>query len=639
MHYHDYPKQLEQCYIKRLRRVYAKRAKLLKTMRSEAHAEQYRERVRKTIVASFGRLPERSPLNVRVWKTNQYGDHSIRHLTYESRPGFIVSANLYLPLSAPGPLPGVLFPCGHSGNGKAYPLYVEACIRLAREGYAVLIYDPVNQGERDLYSALETGGRVTRENPCSGHNIIGRQLHASGDWLGAWMVWDGLRGADLLAQHPEVDGARLAVAGQSGGGTLSAYLWAMDPRFRAVASSCWCTSYLNDLENGMPADDEQYPPGFLAAGLDKIDMFMARAGEPTLLLGQELDFFDDRGLRAGYAELLRLHRLLGGRDEDCRLELDKGTHAFSQANQRAMLSFFNRVFGKAPPAPDRPVEPHSESDLQVTPDCHVDAAGSRPMRELVAERARAITARRPAALGRLPAIVRQTLGIAASRAVPHYRRLLHTASVRPGTGQHVYRFAVETEVDLCCVLRRVCRHGTPCRLSPGTAAVIYLPDMDSQKELEDPDTMSGVEDFWVFDARGLGEGLAGIDDPWNLYGHEYMAAGHALLFGETLLGDRVGDVLAAVRLLRLEGAAEIRLVGRRQGGIIALLAGLLDRRIAGVDCLKTPESFLELASAPYTYWPAVNFPHGVLARFDLPEVRATLRERLGRDTRADPIAF
>ena len=56
-----------------------------------------------------------------------------------------------------------------------------------------------------------------------------------------------------------------------------------------AASSCWTASYLRDLENGMPADDEQYPAGLLAAGVDKIDVFMARAGDPILMLGQEFD--------------------------------------------------------------------------------------------------------------------------------------------------------------------------------------------------------------------------------------------------------------------------------------------------------------------------------------------------------------
>jgi dienelactone hydrolase len=572
---------------------------------------------------------------------SEHGDHRIEHVTFESRPGFWVTANLYLPADTSTPVPGVLFPCGHSANGKAYPLYVEACVRLAREGCAALIYDPVNQGERDLYATLDTGGRLTRNNPCDGHNVIGRQLHARGDWLGAWRLWDGLRAVDYLVTRPEVDATRLAATGQSGGGTLSAYLWAMEPRFRAVASSCWCTSYLNDLENAMPADEEQYPPGFLAAGLDKIDFFTARAGEPALLLGQELDFFDDRGLRAGYAELLRLHRLLGGADELCRLELDTGTHAYSLCNQRAMLAFFNRVFGKPAPAPDRPVTPHAEAALLVTPGGSVDAAGSTPMREQVAAQAAATAAaRRPVAAAALPAVIRKTLGIPPALAVPHHRRFFQTALTLPdGQQRQVYRFALEAEPGLCCVLRHVCRNGTPYRLAPGAAATLFLPNLDSQEEIACLDADGARDDFWVLDVRGLGEGLFRLGDPLALYGHDYMSTGHAILYGESLLGHRVRDVLAAVRLLCAEGAQAVHLVGRRQGAVLALLAGILDPAVASVSSREAPESFLALATAPFTFWPAVNFPHGVLRAFDLPEVRVALGPRLVEDTRASPVEF
>ena len=174
---------------------------------------------------------------------------------------------------------------------------------------------------------------------------------------------------------------------------------------------------------------------------------------------------------------------------------------------------------------------------------------------------------------------------------------------------------------------------------PGARAVLYIPDLDSQQELDGADTLAGVDDFWTLDVRGLGEGLASLDDPYRLYGHDYLAAGHAVLYGETLLGDRLRDVLAAIRLLRAEGASEIHLVGRRQDAVLALLAGALEPSITGVASREAPESFLALATAPFTFWPAVNFPRGVLASFDLPAVRAALGSRLVEDTRSSEVEF
>ena len=640
MRFHDYPKSLEEHYLRRMRETYRMRAERLAAIDTADKAREHVAWLHGVITDAFEPLPPRTPLNPRVWRITAHEGYHIEHLTFESRPDFLVSANLYLPDHVHARVPGVLFPCGHFPSAKAQPQYYEACVRLVREGYAVLIYDPINQGERELYGAFDTGGRLSREKNWEGHNLIGRQLQACGEWLGTWRLWDGLRALDYLAARSEVDAEQLAVTGHSGGGTLSAYLWAMDCRLRAVASSCWCTSYLHDLENSQPADDEQYPPGFLTAGLDKTDFFLARAGEPTLLLGQEFDFFDDRGLQGGYTELRRLHELLGGDPHFCRLRMDTCTHDFSVGNQLDMLEFFNSVFGKSAPTAQPALPAFTERDLQVTPEHDVCRAGSRPMYALVAEQARRVAASQlPIAADALPALIRETLVVPITEEIPYYRRFFQTTVARLTTGQYIHRFAIETDAELYCVLRHICREAAPYRLNPRAQTVLYLPNIDSQQELDHPETMAGVDDFWMLDVRGLGEGLFTIDDPYMLCGHDSMLSGHALLYNETLLGSRVGDVLSAIRLLRAEGAREIQLAGRKQGAVLALLAGVLDPTIAGVASHEAPESFLALSAAPVTFWPAVNFPRGVLSTFDLPAVRDALRARLVVDTISSPVEF
>jgi len=640
MAFHDYPKLLEEFYVRRMRETYRERGERLDAIRTPEDARGYVQYVRGAIRAAFGPLPERTPLNARTVRVSEFDGYVIEHVIFESRPGFLVTANLYLPAQRAGRLPAVLFPCGHSVNGKAHPLYATACTRLAREGYAVLVYDPINQGERDIYSLVDTGGRLTRNGCCAGHNVIGRQLHACGEWFGTWRLWDGIRAVDYLVSRPEVDPERLGLTGQSGGGTMSAYIWSMEHRLGMVASSCWTTSYLLDLENSMPADEEQYPPGFLAAGLDKVDFFMARAGEPALLLGQEFDYFDNRGLRHGHAELLRVHQLMGGAPDTCRVALDVRTHGYTDANQLTMLAFFNEVIGKPAPAADRPVEVLEESVLAVTEKLDVNRAGSRPMNEMVAERARQVAAGRAAlAPENVAGAIQQALKVRLPDAAPHHRRLFHTGLTREESGRQVFRFVVEPEPGILCVLRRICAEGNPFRMNPGERAVLCVPNLDSQAELDRAEGGAGTDEFWMLDPRGLGEGLFTADDPFTLYGHDYMLSGHAVMCAESMLGDRVSDVLSAVELLRSEGAAEVHLVGWKQGAVVALLSAALDAHIPTVRSIEAPDSFLALATAAYTFWPAANFPHGVLREFDLPEVRQALGERLIEDTRCEPDEF
>ena len=98
-----------------------------------------------------------------------------------------------------------------------------------------------------------------------------------------------------------------------------------------------------------------------------------------------------------------------------------------------------------------------------------------------------------------------------------------------------------------------------------------------------------------------------------------------------LRGDQQGGIFRIYRRLDSEGAADIRLVGWKQGALLALLAGVLDPAIDAVSSREAPESFLALATAPYTFWPSVNFPRNALKHFDLKEVRAALGTRLIED--------
>lgn len=632
---------MQEYWVRRMRETYGRRQEALAAIRTPPQAKRYRDHVRRAIRRSFGPFPGKTPLNASVLKTSDFGEFIVDHVLYESRPGFMVSANLYLPRLKPGRrAPGILFTCGHSDQGKAYPLYAGMNVRLAREGYASLCYDPINQGERELYTLLGSKSAPLRSSPCHGHNIVGNQLMAMGEWFGAWRLWDGMRGVDYMLTRPEIDARFLGVTGQSGGGTLSAYLWANDRRLKMAASSCWTTRYLLDIENGMPADNEQYPPGFVADGLDKIDFFIARAGEPALLLGQELDIFDDRGLKQGYQELLKLHRMLGGDTTLCELSMDTGEHAYSEANQRAAVKFFNRALGRGAPVRRRAVALPTEDQLKVTPECNVNRFGSIPMYEIMRKEADRLCASRKK-IGRqaLADVVARVLSVKLPDAPPHHRRMFQTARTRKGSTQRIYRFVVEPEAGIQCVLRHVCRDKTPFRMDPDRDVTLYLPNVCSQRELDGGTVPDGAGDCWLLDVRGSGESAHSPDDVFSPYGHDYMHAGHAWMYNETLLGARVTDVLNAVALLRAEGAKRVHLVGRGQGGILALLVGVLDRSITDVASLKAPESIERMVKTPVNFWPAANFPKHVLKHFDLPDLRMALGKRLIRDTRAHPGRF
>lgn len=333
---------IQEYYVERFRKVAAERAERLAAVTTRKQALRLRAETRARLEAVFAPWPERTPLNPRIIGRIERRRYTIEKILFESRPGFIVSANLYVPRGKP-PFPTVLAGCGHYNEGKAGPLYQRFSRGLAEHGYLVLFFDPVGQGERRQFDDLPKSQRPT--NCVREHLILGKQLSLTGESLATWMVWDGIRALDYLLSRPEADPSCVGVTGNSGGGTFTTYLNAFDDRITMSAPSCFVTTYLHNLECELPADNEQIPPGIVGAGLELGDFFIAQAPRPTLLIGQHNDFFDERGLRQTFEETRRIYGLLDAADH-MQLHVGPGIHGYQKDARQAMYRFFNQVSGK-----------------------------------------------------------------------------------------------------------------------------------------------------------------------------------------------------------------------------------------------------------------------------------------------------
>ena len=217
----------------------------------------------------------------------------VEKIVYQSRPGLFVTANLYLPKSGTPPYPGVLFQMGHSANGKSYALYQRCCQGLVQLGYVVLAFDPIGQGERTNYPRPD--GWLTRlRSPTEEHTVPGRQMLLVGETATGALLWDAMRSLDVLASHPKVDPRRLASTGQSGGGTLTMILAAMDDRLAAAAVSSGNTENFAVspfLAPGSADDAEQDLVGSGPLAFDRWDLLWPIAPKPLLVAVSAHDFF------------------------------------------------------------------------------------------------------------------------------------------------------------------------------------------------------------------------------------------------------------------------------------------------------------------------------------------------------------
>ena len=330
-----------------------------------------------------------------ITRTTARDGYRIEHLWFESLPGLKVTALAYVPAGA-GPFPAVLGTAGHANEGKASPTYQNAWVSLARRGFLVLAYDPVGQGERIEYlDADKRGSSVgigTRE-----HSMTGQQLLLSGRTLGAYMVHDMRRALDYLVSRPDVDRTRLAVAGNSGGGTQAALLGAVDERLAAVVVSCYMTSWSDMWNAPGPQDAEQILPGFVSNGLDFADFALAAAPRGFLVSSAIKDFFPIAGSRAVTAELTPLFAALGAPDRLSRVEND-ATHGWTQPLREGAYRALGGWLGRPGlDAAEAPVTADSEEALRVTPTGQLaTSVGTRTIRAIHADDVRVMVSGRQA---------------------------------------------------------------------------------------------------------------------------------------------------------------------------------------------------------------------------------------------------
>jgi len=360
---------------------------------TEAELLALRKEIRTRVLDVIGGLPEaKTPLHARITGTIPMDGYRIEKVVFESLPGLHVTALVYVPDAPSGPKPAVLVPCGHAPDGKSFRNYQEISGQLARRGYVVISWDPVGQGERSQYWDAARG-RSRYNLVCGEHAVLGNLACVAGTTLDRYMVWDGMRAVDYLLTRPDVDPARLAVTGTSGGGFQSLYLGALDERIQVVAPSCFVTSLPMRMANRIfedpDSDPEQDPYRLVSAGIDHPGLMLLVYPRPVILLAAVKDFFPIEGTRKTFREVAALYRAFGHGD---RVALAEGVHGhmYSPENRRAAFAFIDRFAGRPARTTLDPIKILDAPALRVTPtgQVRVDLPG-RSLPEVIREEFRA----------------------------------------------------------------------------------------------------------------------------------------------------------------------------------------------------------------------------------------------------------
>jgi hypothetical protein len=407
-----------------------------------------------------------------------------------------------------------------------------------------------------------------------------------------------------------------------------------------AAPSCFVTTFRHNLENELPADTEQCPPGAIALGLDHEDFIAALAPRPVILLGKEKDFFDVRGTSEAFGRLKQLYRLLGAED---RIGFYAGPtkHGYSRENREAMYEWFNRWTGREQASPEDEIVLEEDATLQCSPLGQVGWMGSRTVFSFTREKAERLASGRES-LGtvELQARVRKVLRLPERSGVPYFRVLrLHRGDRYPLPFATPY--AVETEPGIQALVYRL----GPDRLASApprvdSPALLYVAHHGSDEELREErriaewlgEHQGGV--LYACDVRGVGESkpnTCGDDMFLHPYGSDYFYAIHGLMLGRPYVGQKTHDLLCVIDWLVECGHREVYVAAKGWGTVPAAFSALLSEHVKDVRLWEPLESYHGLALQEYYDWPLSVMLPGVLEQFDLPEVyaRSTAREDRG----------
>ena len=585
----------------------AARQSAIARLRTPADVQARREYIRQKLLQEIGGLPARSPLNARVTGTLDRGAYRIEKLIYESLPHYYVTANVYVPAGGQAPYPAVVGTAGHSLDGKAEPVYQRVWISLARRGFVVVAFDPPGQGERFEYLDPDTGKSRLPGGGTGEHIMAGIQCLLTGTNIARYFIWDGMRAVDYLLTRPDVDPRRIAVAGNSGGGTQSSYLAALEDRLAVAAPSCYLTAWQKLWADPGPQDAEQNLAGFLKDGLDFPDFLLAFAPKPIQMSTATRDFFPIAGARDTYAEARSVFSRIGAAGHVGYFEFDD-THGWSKPRREATYQWLTRWMQDRPDdgveAPD--LEMSLPKELQSTPTGQVSTAfsGAATVQSLNAALAEELYSKRGAASGKdLATLVRARLGVATERGAP-------PATLRGG----VVEFETEPGITLRATILE----------PPGGAArkpaVLHI----GAAAKPNPDSI-----VLAVEPRGWNDPAA----PRSGYSKPYQTAMRALLVGKTMAGMQTGDLLRAFDYLASRPDVDpkrISIAGKGTGAVLALYAGILEPRIAKVSCEDLPPSYMELVRMKMHPGLMDLIVPGVLLDFDIPDVVAALGGRLTR---------
>lgn len=562
----------------------------------EAVRDQRRSELKEMLGLDSDRA--KTPLNAQITGRIERDGYIVEKIAFESMPKVYVTSNLYLPSDRDGPVPGVIYVCGHAYSPYgAKTSYQRHGHTLARHGYAALVIDPIQIAET---AALH-------------HGVLNQEMY---EWYSrayspaGLEVWNVIRALDYLETRPEIDSARFAITGRSGGAAMSWFSASVEPRIKAAVPIMGIATYAVTVPDNTQRlhCDCMYPVNF--RGHDLTHMGSLIAPRPLFTAHGRLDpLFPVAGYEEFSGAMSTLYESYGVSDRFRNLVVESG-HEDSDLLRAEAVKWLDRwLLEREDREVDTSYEEIDPADLAVFGGAPPEDAQNFRAHEFFVPEAEPVKWTNEASWDSYRESLRSALRDTVLRAIPD--DVMPTRE-RPGLldppdGYEAIAFDYHGGVEVQALLRMPEDPEGPSLLhvaSPGE-------DPNAVRLLLRNLSRFGRNPVMAVYAPGTGTHVWSKSD-WK------MLLRNAMHTGRTVDTIRIGSVLAAVKVLRGRAGADRRIaasgIGHAAGWV--LYAAALDESISHAILIRAPASQLD---APVLL--------GALRYADLPDIASLLAPR------------
>ena len=251
-----------------------------------------------------------------IRNTRTMDGYIVENIAIESFPGFYITGNLYRPLKADKKCPAILSPHGHWINGRMSPDVQTRCASFARMGAVVFAYDMVGFGDSK---------QVNHKIP------IALLLQ----------TFNSKRVLDYLVSRPDVDPERIGITGESGGGTQTIMITAIDNRIKVSVPVVMVSAYFFGgctCESGMPVHRSKNHQ------TNNVEIAAICAPRPMLLISDGGDWTKNTP-RIEFPYILKVYALYDAESKLDNAHFPGERHGYEATKRYPVYNFFDHYLG------------------------------------------------------------------------------------------------------------------------------------------------------------------------------------------------------------------------------------------------------------------------------------------------------